>query len=115
MIVTDKIALLKVNMTKYKVNGCLIIYQENEFTKEDSFLIFVDDFLKEENVLDRAARITVKTEASKYILNKAFIRDFYDHPVENHIAIFKDKVLVHFTPLEKLEKAYSTMTKNVAK
>jgi len=106
-MISTKIARVKTNLATYDYNACLFLYDMKEIEEEKNLTIFIDELFKEAKVTKYAARLMVITDESKYISNHEFLKEFYEHSMENHIVIFKNKKVIGYTPLNEIIKIYN--------
>lgn len=109
-MISTKIARMKMNTINYENSACLFLYDDS-ILKTELFVTFVDELFKSAKVEKHGARAMVIEDDRRYISNKEFLKELYDHPNESHIVIFKDKKMVGYTPLDELVKLFKKSIK----
>ena len=102
---------LKLNIATKPATAALVIYNENDLLKDINFLQYIEELFKQHDIETMTARLKVMAIEMEYIKNKSFLSRYYEHPLENHIVIFKDGELTEYLSVDKLEVLYNKAIK----
>jgi len=109
-MMTTKIEHLKLDIFSSPKVAALVIYEENELTKNKDFIKYVEELFKTFGIEKAWTRLEIIADPRDYIINAAFLRDFYNHPMENHIVVFNNGKLTEYMTVVELEKVYENET-----
>ena len=106
---------LKLNIATKPATAALVIYNEDELLLDTKFLYYVEELFKQNDIETMTARLKVMAIEKEYISNKSFLSRYYEHPLENHIVIFKDGELVEYKSVDELEQQYNLQNAGLRK
>jgi len=109
-MILSTIEMLKTNIALKEFNGVLFLYDNKKIIEDELFMKFLNIYFEKSKVKP-LEKLIVSENKSNYILNKSFLKEIYEHPLEDHVAVFKNKEIIIYISLEAIKEKYDKFVK----